>query len=429
MMHAQLPAEPLQNIRKSTWMDTAQLVVSILVFIVFLALSGLSILGLVQSKNSFQLNVLSPSLWALGFGFLILAIISLVSALTTRRAYYEKRPIQFLRKPASWLNWIAILLPLLIAAAYFVFKAFSPPEFIIPLITIGIMAVAMLWILKLGFKDQWGNNMKRDTGLFTFSMSFGTLYIGVLQLVLVLIFGFIALAVLSQGVDFQSVFNNLSQNIGSQEAMYEFLNSRTETPAFALGITIFVALMAPLIEELFKTIGVWFLKGRQISKAEGWFAGLVSGAGFGLIEAFLYATQGVLLTTFDEWIVFTLGRIGGILLHTITGGIIGMALSKSWREKRPGHAIKAYLLALVLHGLWNFVAISQNIAPGLFGIDLPDFAIYISLAIIFVGMLVAFLIISYKIRMETMLSGSSANAGAIKVQALDDESLLIRRGP
>ncbi len=211
--------------------------------------------------------------------------------------------------------------------------------------------------------------------------------------------------------------------------MNEFLNSRTETPAFALGITIFVALMAPLIEELFKTIGVWFLKGRQISKAEGWFAGLVSGAGFGLIEAFLYATQGVLLTTFDVWIVFTLGRIGGIFLHTITGGIIGMALSKSWREKRPGHAIKAYLLALVLHGLWNFVAISQNIAPGLFGIDLPDFAIYISLAIIFVGMLVAFLIISYKIRMETMLSGSSANAGAIKVQALDDESLLIRRGP
>ncbi len=175
MMHAQLPAEPLQNIRKSTWMDTAQLVVSILVFIVFLALAGLSILGLVQSKNSFQLNVLSPSLWALGFGFLILAIISLVSALTTRRAYYEKSPIQFFRKPASWLNWIAILLPLLIVAAYFVYKAFSPPEFIIPLITIGIMAVAMLWILKLGFKDQWGNNMKRDTGLFTFSMSFGTL--------------------------------------------------------------------------------------------------------------------------------------------------------------------------------------------------------------------------------------------------------------
>ena len=75
------------------------------------------------------------------------------------------------------------------------------------------------------------------------------------------------------------------------------------------------------------------------------------------------------------------------------------------------------------------MAISQNIAPSLFGIDLPDFAIYISLAIIFVGMLVAFLIISYKIRMETMLSGSSANGGAIKVQALADESLLIRRGP
>ena len=410
-------------------MDTAQLVVSILVFVVFLALSGLSILGLAQSKYSFELNTLSPSLWALGFGFLILAIISLVSALTTRQAYYEKRPIQFLRKPANWLNWIVILLPIMIVAAYFVFKTLSPPEFIIPLITIGILAVAMLWILKLGIKDQWGNNMKRDTGLFTFSMSFGTLYIGVLQLVLVLIFGFIALAVLSQGVDFQSVFNNLSQNAGSQDAINEFFNSRTETPAFAIGITVFGVLIAPLIEELFKTIGVWFLKGRQISNAQGWVAGLVSGAGFGLIEAFLFASQGVLLETFDEWIVFTLGRIGGLLLHSFTGGIIGLALSKSWREKRPGHAIKAYLIALLVHGLWNFVAISQSIAPTLFNINLPDFATYISLAIIFIGMLVAFLIISYKIRVETMLSGSSANGGPIKVQALDDESLLIRRGP
>ena len=184
-----------------------------------------------------------------------------------------------------------------------------------------------------------------------------------------------------------------------------------------------------LIEELFKTIGVWFLKVRQISNAQGWVAGLVSGAGFGLIEAFLFALQGVLLESFDEWIVFTLGRIGGLLLHSFTGGIIGLALSKYWREKRPGHAIKAYLIALLLHGLWNFVAISQSIAPTLFNINLPDFATYISLAIIFIGMLVAFLIISYKIRVEAMLSASPSNGGPIKVQALDDESLLIRRGP
>jgi RsiW-degrading membrane proteinase PrsW (M82 family) len=195
---------------------------------------------------------------------------------------------------------------------------------------------------------------------------------------------------MSNSIDLESMLEKLSMNPEGQ--VEEFISN----PKFVLFIMLAIAVVGPIIEELFKTIGVWLLKPRNISPREGWTAGLMSGAGFGLIEGYLFSMQAVLIPDISGWLYFVLGRVGGLLLHTFTGGIVGWGLAKSWREKRPQHAIWSYLIAFLMHGLWNFAAVAQAL---LFK-ELPDIAVYISLGILFIGMLVAYLSLSYKITRE-----------------------------
>ena len=108
------------------------------------------------------------------------------------------------------------------------------------------------------------------------------------------------------------------------------------------------------------------------------------------------------------------------------GGLIGYALSKSWREKRPGPAIGAYLISMLIHGIWNFVAISQITFGTLFGIELPDVALYILLPALAVGMLIALIGMRRKIWREELAFRQAFDDFVIKV--LQDESLLIGQG-
>jgi len=143
------------NKRKSTWMDTAQLVVSILVVIVFLGLSVLSFVGIIAGGTDRELGDIRPVIWVMGFAFLFLAGIALVSAISSRQVYYEISQPRKHKKDTKWLYWSIALLPLLIMGGCLVLNAWHAPDFLLPLITILSLSVAMIWILKLGLRDYW----------------------------------------------------------------------------------------------------------------------------------------------------------------------------------------------------------------------------------------------------------------------------------
>ena len=367
-----------------------------------------------------------PGIWALAFGFLILAGIALVSILSSRQVYYERAAKPIGSNRGAWINGIIILVPLLVLAGYFVMKAKNAPAFLLPLISIVALAVAMLWIVRLGQGDKWVQNTKRDSGLFTFSMSFGTLFIMILQLVLVTLLILVVILIFSQQPGILKALENINLNMQNPELFIEQLTKSAVGPIIAIGLLVLVSLIAPLSEELFKTLGVWFLKGRTLSPSDGWIAGLMCGAGFGLIEGFMFSIQGVLALTYVDWLTFVLGRIGGLLLHTFLGGIIGYALSKSWREKRPGPAIGTYLIAMLIHGVWNFVATSQVTLAALFKFSLPDMAVYIILAVLMIVMLIAFIGMRRKIWREEVAYSQAFDDYIVKM--LEDEIMLIQQG-
>ena len=113
---------------------------------------------------------------------------------------------------------------------------------------------------------------------------------------------------------------------------------------------------------------MWLLLGRNPTPAQGFAAGLLSGAGYALFENFsLGAGAG------EEWAMVVVVRIGTSLIHILTTGLLGWALSLVWTEKRYLRLGLSYLLAVAIHALWNGMVIITAISE-LFGteVDIPD---------------------------------------------------------
>jgi len=165
-----------------------------------------------------------------------------------------------------------------------------------------------------------------------------------------------------------------------------------------------VAGIMPLIEELFKTLGVWLLKVRNPDPAESFRIGLLSGGGFALFEGLLSVNSLQLDSLgFAEWAGLILGRFGGSLLHILAGGMIGLAIGKFWQNRKFGSLLLAYLAAWLLHAAWNALALFGGVNPLLNDSQVQAVWPYFALVLLFLGMLFGFTRLLRKARTENVL--------------------------
>jgi RsiW-degrading membrane proteinase PrsW (M82 family) len=303
------------------------------------------------------------------------------------------------------LNWLPIVLFVLTLLFRLVILPEEPtPGFLPAGLTALAVVLPALWFLRLGAGSQWGKNSKRNSGLLTFSLSFTTYFILILEMVLFFAVVVGVLAALARNPQVMEVLENLlplleGANLAPEE-LIELLAPLLRTPPIFIGILLLVALVIPMIEEAFKTLGVWLLKGRGISPAEGFVAGMFSGAGFALVEGLLNSAT-VASSTSTDWLGFVVGRLGGTLLHIFNGGLLGWAMANAWQGKKPAKVVGIYFLTVLLHGIWNGLAIlelsPQVIASG----NLT----YIFLAVYALILLVAFVLFSRKV--ERQAAGST----------------------
>lgn len=120
-------------------------------------------------------------------------------------------------------------------------------------------------------------------------------------------------------------------------------------------ILVFLAVMAveaPIPEEFAKALGIPMFGRKRIQNERQAFAlGLASGAGFAILENMLY--EGLYASQYGwGWGGITLLRSIGSVLHPIGTGIIALGWFRM-REGGAGKLLKAYLLSVGLHTLWN----------------------------------------------------------------------------
>lgn len=112
------------------------------------------------------------------------------------------------------------------------------------------------------------------------------------------------------------------------------------------------AVEAPIPEEFAKALGIPLFGRKRIQNGRQAFAiGLASGAGFAILENMLY--EGLYASHHGwGWGGITLLRSIGSVLHPIGTGIIALGWFRM-KDGGAGKLLKAYLLSVGLHTLWN----------------------------------------------------------------------------
>ncbi len=124
-----------------------------------------------------------------------------------------------------------------------------------------------------------------------------------------------------------------------------------------LLVLLTVSLIAPIMEEGFKALGVALVLPRQPTAAAALTLGVAVGAGFGVTEASIYGLGSLESGSDIDWWTLMLLRGGATSMHALNTGLLGLALYFGRAEQRYRRAFLLYLAAVAMHGLWNAMAV------------------------------------------------------------------------
>lgn len=126
-------------------------------------------------------------------------------------------------------------------------------------------------------------------------------------------------------------------------------------PAILLPVAVILIVVAPLIEEAVKSLGVPLLAwamGRKPSPAQGWLGGIAVGAGFAITEGLFNSAAGL-----PFWAGIALLRVGATAMHMLTAGLTGRGWARTITSRRPTPLLGSYIASVTLHGLWNAMTV------------------------------------------------------------------------
>jgi len=290
---------------------------------------------------------------ALGFEAVVLS----VAAFFSFQKFFRKSSMDA-KASVAVSNWQLIILVLAAAAALLIgyqitgMKTFD--WIVLPILTLPAIVFPLAVLLALGTRKLPFGTHWQTWNVLGLAMTLGPLILFTLEIFIALvIFAFVVAYVVAQP-ELALELQRLSQQImilgPESEATRDLIAPFMTQPGVMAMALIYIAVLVPAIEEIFKPIGVWFFAGK-LEPAQGLTLGALSGAGYALIE-----TIGVTSQT-SEWASLLFSRIGTGLLHITTSALMGAAIVLAWRERRYLRLLATYLFAVLLHGLWNSLAI------------------------------------------------------------------------
>ena len=170
---------------------------------------------------------------------------------------------------------------ILIVASFIITQANWISALLSPLFVIAA-ALPILWLLWLGKRDLQAGSPQRQWGLFASALTLGPLIIIVLELILIIIGAIFAVMFYAGNLtEIGDTFQVDPNVIASDPELINEIAARIiEEPIALIATLLYLSFFIPLIEELFKPIGVWILGFRKPSPspAQGFTAGMISGA-------------------------------------------------------------------------------------------------------------------------------------------------------
>lgn len=131
-------------------------------------------------------------------------------------------------------------------------------------------------------------------------------------------------------------------------------------PLVILVVIGYLSLLVPMIEEVLKTITVWPVL-RRLTASQAFVCGALGGAGYALFESLFLAQPG------GDWLPTMIARSGTPLIHAFNTGLVSLGLFAAFQRRQWLRLVALYLVAVTLHGLWNFLALGIGLTG--FGVE------------------------------------------------------------
>jgi RsiW-degrading membrane proteinase PrsW (M82 family) len=225
-------------------------------------------------------------------------------------------------------------------------------------LAIALPALAMLILVGQGLRGSLHAPTQRQVigqmavGAFaTTSLAFS---LEVLMLVVGVVVLVVAVALSPGGVaqlaELQAILEDPSQLQDTQVLAGWLLK-----PGILLSLVVMLVVVAPLIEEGVKSIGVPLLslwRRAAPSPTQGWLWGMAIGSGFAIAEGLFNSAA-----SWPFWAAIALLRIGATAMHISTAGVTGLGWAWTLIRRRPWPVLAAYLASVALHGLWNGLSV------------------------------------------------------------------------
>ncbi len=125
-------------------------------------------------------------------------------------------------------------------------------------------------------------------------------------------------------------------------------------PPILVTLVLVFVVLAPLVEEPAKLLGVALMSYRRPSRAQIFVWGLAGGAGFALVEN-LFNT----VLALDVWAMVMLLRVGGTAMHSLGTGLMALGWHNLRVTRRPWKLLGALGISFTIHALWNGAVIGM----------------------------------------------------------------------
>ncbi len=401
-----LPARPGLH-----WPSIGQLLVVGLGFLTFLGGALTMFLGGMVSLFTPADNLSDPATFFTYMAGALLLVLLLLPSLVfslirlsgkepKMGAWWQKLAAIFHPKRLAWLY------PLVILGGYLLAPNKSLNWLGMPLLNVFAFGIPVAFLLWLGMRKLPNGSLQRDWGAFGLGLTIVPLVMFFFEIIAILFLGVVIIARVTATPELGAALQTLMDYLqavdtpGSTFPM-QAAQQLVSDPLVLGMILMFFSGFVPLIEETFKPLAVLFLLRRPLPPQDGWVLGMLSGAGFALVENLGNVAIG------EGWAILGIARLGATALHIFASGLVGTGLVAARTQNRFGRLALNFMIAVVLHAVWNGVTVVASIADlnamtsaaGLYS-NLPYSIILLLLS---VGMIASLAAVNRKLRPAALL--------------------------
>jgi RsiW-degrading membrane proteinase PrsW (M82 family) len=139
-----------------------------------------------------------------------------------------------------------------------------------------------------------------------------------------------------------------------------------EGPSPGLELLMLAVLIAPIVEEVVKALGLFAFRKRLTEVENGMIYGAAIGLGFAAAENVLYFGDAI-LTGIEVFLITAILRtLTSTVLHASATAVSGYGIARHRllrQQGRSAHWVQYVLMAVAIHGAFNFFAIISVILP------------------------------------------------------------------